>query len=187
MSGVFPDEALVEAVNDIGSIEWSGLAYRHTGRNRDPLSGQGAQVHGGRWNPPGRPTIYLAQPIDTCVLEFARMAEATGAAPTSLMRRGWQVHHVEIAGLSVLDLSAATSLHHVGLDLEDITDDDWTACQTVGEAAHFLSFAGVVAPSATGSGSVIAVFEDRIGPGQLKVLNSELLDEPTYLRYVDQR
>lgn len=186
MSDVFPGEALVEAVNDVGVIEWSGIAYRHTGRGRDPLSGDGARLNGGRWNSPGRPTIYLAQPIETCVLEFARMAEATGATPASLVRRGWHLHQVEVAGVSVLDLSTTTALRRVGLDPEDIADDDWTACQTVGEAAHFLSFAGVVAPSATGSGLVIAAFEDRIGAGQLKLRSSESLDEPTYLRYIDQ-
>lgn len=186
MSGTFPDEALVEAVNDLSATEWTGLAYRHTRQGRDPLSGAGARRHGGRWNPLGRPTIYLAQPVGTCVLEFARMAEATGAAPASLIRRGWQLHRVEVVGLPVLDLRSTESLHHVGLDVEDIGDDDWTACQTVGEAAHFLSYAGIVAPSATGSGLVVAAFEDRIEPGQLKVLGSELLDESTYRRYVDQ-
>jgi len=184
VTGSFPDDDLVEAVNELGAAEWTGIAHRHTRHGRDPLSGEGARRNGGRWNPVGRPTVYLAEPAETCVGEFRRMAEATGTYPESLIRRGWQLHRIDVTALRpVLDLRSADALRHVGLDLEDIGDDDVTACQAVGEAAHFLAFAGLVAPSATGSGVVIAVFEDRVQLGQLAVLGSEPLNVATYERY----
>lgn len=183
MTDIFPDDDLVEAVNELGSLEWTGLAYRHTRAGRDPLSGEGAAQNGGRWNPIGRPTIYLAQPVETCVGEFRRMTDATGVSPESLIRRGWELHRVEVASLPVLDVSQIDALQHTGLDLEDIADPDKTACQRVGEAAHFLGLAGIVAQSATGSGVVIAAFEDRIQRGQLSVLGTERLDGVVYERY----
>lgn len=100
------------------------------------------------------------------------MAETTGAAPEALLRRGRELHDVQVAGLAVLDLTADGALDHVGLTLEDIADDDWSACQAVGEAAHFLGMAGITAPSATRAGIVVAAFETLVAPGQLTVLQS---------------
>jgi len=62
----------------------------------------------------------------------------------------------------------------VGLNHTDL-DGPWDACQAVGAAAHFLRLAGVVAPSATGAGVVIAVFEPHVGPGQLAVESTEII------------
>ena len=96
--------------------------------------------------------------------EFVRMAETTGAAPEALLRRGRKLHDVEVTGLPVLDLTAHGALDHVGLRLDDIADDDWSACQAVGEAAHFLGVTGIVAPSATQVGIIVVAFETRVGP-----------------------
>jgi len=65
----------------------------------------------------------------------------------------------------------------VGLSVDDIADDDWTACQAVGQAAYFLGHDGLIAPSATGQGLVIAVFESRLAHGQLTVDDSHELTQ----------
>lgn len=79
----------------------------------------------------------------------------------------------------MLDLRDEESLDYVGLRMEDILDEEWTACQTVGHAA-FLDYGGIVAPSATGAGLVIAVFEARMKPGELTLRSTETLDAVTY-------
>jgi len=68
----------------------------------------------------------------------------------------------------------------------DIADDDWTACQAVGHAAYFLDMGGVVAPSATGYGIVIAVFEARVTPGQIVLSGTVVLDEATYFTALNE-
>jgi RES domain-containing protein len=37
--------------------------------HRDPLSGEGARTHGGRWNLKGFSTLYLAESLSLCALE----------------------------------------------------------------------------------------------------------------------
>ncbi|HUP69476.1 MAG TPA: RES domain-containing protein [Acidimicrobiales bacterium] len=176
-----PDEALVDRVNELGTSAWTGTAYRHTAVGRDPLSGEGARLNGARWNPPGRPTIYLAQPEKSCMAELARSAERGGFPLRALLRRGRELHTMDVQKL-LLDLRSAEALDHVGLTLDDVEDDDWGACQAIGEAAHFLAMAGVAAPSATGVGFVIAAFEDRVKAGQLTHRRTISLDKVTYER-----
>lgn len=116
--------------------------------------------------------MYLAQPEAACVAEFVRMAEAMGVAPDALLRRGRELHDIEVDGLPVLDLTKNGALDHVGLTLDDVDDDDWSACQAIGEAAHFLGMAGIAAPSATQVGLVVAAFETRVAAGQLTLTAS---------------
>lgn len=173
------DDRLVQLVDDLGSTAWSGTAYRHTTRRRDPLSGEGARRYGGRWNPPDSfPTVYLAQPLATCAAELERLAVAAATKVTSLLPR--DLHTIAVRDLPVLDLRDDAALRSVGLSIEDIRDDDWSACQNVGHAAYFLDMAGVIAPSATGAGVVIATFELRIKPGQVEHVTTTTLDEAAY-------
>lgn len=177
------DEGVVQTVNDLGTRIWSGTAYRSATSGRDPMSGAGARLMGGRWNPKGLfSTIYLAQPLATCAGEFDRTSEASGIDPMVRLRAAYELHTFECVDLELLDLRSEDDLQYVGLTLDDISDDDKTACQAVGHAAWFLEMDGVVAPSATGAGLVIALFENRLTPGQVRVTNSVPFDESAYAR-----
>lgn len=152
----------------MGFQPWTGLAFRHTAPGRNGLSGAGARIYGGRWNPPNLvSTIYLSQPRTACVAEFHRMAQGQARGPSSFLPR--TVHRINVTDLLVVDLTG-DGLGDVGLDINDIGADDRSPCQLVGEAAHFLGAAGVVAPSATGLGLTIAVFETRVR-GQLVIVD----------------
>lgn len=175
------DEDVVERVNELGGTAWSGRTYRYAKHGRDPLSGVGARMNGGRWNPRDVfPAIYLAQPRSTSLRELDRAAAASGIDPLVLLQTAYDLHNVDVAELRVLDLRDAAALNHVGLRIEDILDDDRTACQAVGHAAWFLDLEGVIAPSAAGAGLVVTAFEMRLRPGTLRVSASVPLDAVEY-------
>ena len=179
------DEDVVQRVNDLGPTPWSGTTYRFTSRGRDPRSGTGARLNGGRWNPRGVfATIYLAQPLAACFGELDRRAEAANLPVPALIAQGLELHTLAAHDLRVLDLRADTALNQVGLTTDDIADEDWTACQAVGHAADFLDYDGVLAPSASGVGLVVAAFESRLAPGQLEVEDTQLM---TLERYRQRR
>ncbi|NNM46949.1 RES family NAD+ phosphorylase [Knoellia koreensis] len=159
------DDELVQRVDQLGASAWSGTTYRYTTARRDPLSGAGARLNGGRWNPPDIfATIYLATPIETCLAELERLAVSQNNTAAELLRVPYKLHTVKVTNLAILDLRDASALAHVGIGEADIADDDWTACQAVGHAAWFLGLSGVLAPSASGAGHVLAAFETRTGP-----------------------
>jgi RES domain-containing protein len=164
---------LLEAIDRIGFHPWSGVTFRHTAPHRNGLSGAGARIFGGRWNPPGlASTLYLAEPRGTCVAEFLRMAQGQARGPQSFLPR--TVHQIVVTDLSILDLRG-DGMADVGLDASDLSSDDWRACQLVGEAAHFLGAAGLIAPSATGQGHTIAAFETRAS-GHLEIVAIEQIE-----------
>jgi RES domain-containing protein len=164
---------IVQAVDDLGPRPWSGTAYRHTSPRRNAFAGAGAAISGGRWNPPGISTVYLASPRETCLAELRRMADGQGRGPTSFLPRA--LHTLIVTDLIVLDLTAEGALAAVDLTHEDLSGP-WEPCQAVGAAAHFLRLGGVLAPSATGTGVVIAAFESHVSPGQLTLHGTELIE-----------
>lgn len=168
------DDDLVQRIDHLGHTTWTGTAYRYTASRRDPLSGAGARLFGGRWNPKDIfATIYLASPVEACAGEVERAALALGTVPEIMLKAPYLLHTVEAKSLRVLDLRGEPALAQVGLSMADILDDDWTACQTVGHAAWFLEIQGILVRSASGAGMVVAAFESHLTSGQLSVTQSQ--------------
>jgi RES domain-containing protein len=165
---------LLEALDDLGAVPWSGEAYRHTAPHYPAISGSGASAIGGRWNPTGVSTIYLATPIEACVAEFMRRAKGQARGVQSFLPR--DLHVISVHELQVVDLTVEDARKAVGIRLENIEGADRSACQEVGQAAHYLGFQGILAPSATHVGLVLACFERNIQRGQLTVRSTFPLD-----------
>lgn len=162
------NEQVVASVNALGPTPFSAVAYRYTTAHREPLSGEGARRNGGRWNPKDLfPTIYLAIPESTCMGEVQRAAQTNHLSVERMLSVPYVFHTIAIQGLRVLDLRSVEALNRLGLEPEDLLSGDWSACQTVGHAAWFLDFAGVLAPSAMGQGLTLAVFEHKAEPDQV--------------------
>jgi len=175
------DEGIVQRVNDLGSARWSGVTYRHVSEGRDPLAGAGALLFGGRWNPQGAfAAVYLAQPVTACMGELERLAHSNNVTVEDLLGAGRTLCTIAVHNLPVLDLRSDEALTQVGLERDDIDDEDRSACQAIGQAAHFLNFGGVLAPSASGRGLVLAAFENRVGPGHLRLSTAEPLTYKFY-------
>jgi RES domain-containing protein len=158
-----PSSHLVDAIDRLESIAYEGNLFRHVAAGRHPLSGAGARSQGGRWNPPQSfATLYLADRKATVEAEFRRMARRQGLDPSQFLPR--RIYGIEVELQAVVDLTRATSRPDVLSDLE-LSSDDLTITQAVGEAAQYLGREAILAPSAAGEGNVLAVFIDRLLPG----------------------
>ena len=73
----------------------------------------------------------------------------------------------------VLDLTDPTTLAGLGLDSAALTADDVTTARELGEAANYLGYEAILAPSATGSGQILAVLVmNRAASSELSVLDA---------------
>lgn len=159
-----PNPELVARVDGIQRSQFAGEAFRNHGPGYGPLDTGGSRIHGGRWNPKESfPVLYLGLSPETAVAEFYRLVERQGRHPSDLLPR--RLTTVDVALVRVLDLTVGGSAETLGLHLHELTAEDPSPCQAVGDAAHYLGFEAVKAPSATGTGEVLAVFWDKVLPG----------------------
>jgi RES domain-containing protein len=154
---------LYNAIDTLGGVAVKLQAYRQVSESRDCLSGEGARRFGGRWNPPASfPTIYTSLELATAIAELERLMQRQGRTLRDLLPR--RICEIDAVFSSVLDLRTSDSLAAVGLNLDLVRRNDLARCQTVGQAAHQLGFEGIVMPSASESGTNLAIFELNIRP-----------------------
>lgn len=167
-----PDPDLVERLDPLQRRALAAVTYRHVSRGRQPLSGEGARIQGGRWNPTESfPTLYAGLTEEVVTAEFRRLALRTGRSTEDFLPR--DLYRIDVTLQAVLDLTDPAVVRDLGVDAEDLTADDIGTCQAIGDAAHYLSIEAILAPSAAGSGSALAVYTDRLQPGS--VLEPHLL------------
>ena len=154
-----PDPDLVEKIDRLPRMPIATATYRHVTVGRPPLSGEGARIQGGRWNPPERfPTLYLALSKEVAVAEFQRMARLNGRALGDFLPR--ELYLIDVSLQVVVDLRSPGAVAALGMTTDELTGDDRRLTQALGDAAHYLSVEAILAPSAAGEGDVLAVFTD---------------------------
>jgi RES domain-containing protein len=99
-------------------VNFSGFAYRaHDPKWAfDPLSGEGASIHGGRFNPKGAQALYLATTMEGAVLE-ASHGFAYRFEPLTICT-------YEIEAIDLADATDGNFLAEVGVAPDDL-DSPW--------------------------------------------------------------
>ena len=82
---------------------------------RDPLSGYGAELHGGRFNPRGTPAIYASLSVATALREANQVGDLQ---PTLLVS-----YQADIANL--FDTRDEAELKRFGMDSAALADPSW--------------------------------------------------------------
>jgi RES domain-containing protein len=100
-------------------MRYRGLLYRALNpiHANDPLSGEGARRHGGRFNPRGMPALYTAQSVMTAIREANQIGTLQ---PTTLV-----AYEADIG--PIFDATDPAALAAQGLDPAYLAADDWRA------------------------------------------------------------
>jgi RES domain-containing protein len=156
---------------------FAGTLYRHQAPQYDPRSGEGARINGGRFNPPDSfPVLYLCETRPCAVAEFRRLARIHLVGIEGFLPRVLYQYELDLD--RVLDLTDADTREQLSISITELTDDDWSLCQTIGTESHASGDQAILAPSATGVDRVLAVFPELLGSGLHSIELSEEWNSP---------
>jgi RES domain-containing protein len=103
---------------------------------REPLSGRGAELHGGRFNPKGVPALYSSLTVLTALREAN---QAGSLQPTTLVS-----YDAEVDG--VFDTRDEATLAVEGIDAASLADNTWRdQMKAIGEARTQVFARGLIA------------------------------------------
>lgn len=143
---------------------FTGAAFRQQVAHFDPLSGEGARIHGGRFNAPESfPVLYLCSTPGCSAAEFIRATQHHPLGPAGFLPR--TLYRYEINLTAVLDLTDETTLAHLGLTFGALVEEDRTLTHQIGEVARQFGYQAVLNASATGVNEVLAVIIDNLRSG----------------------
>ena len=133
-----------------------------------PLSGEGARIRGGRFNPPNSfPVLYLCTTRPCTVAELNYLGDRLVIDVEGLLPR--VLYRYEVSLDRVLDLTSGETLEHLDVTTAQVLGADLGIPRQIGEAAHATGFQAIRAFSATGVDEVLAVFPELLGSGRLLV------------------
>lgn len=155
------EEALLNALEDRGSIAFSGAVFRYTFAGQPPLR---PNVRGARWNPPDVAALYMSLEEQTARAEIDYLVASQPIPPSA----GLLLARIEVTLERVVDLRDPVILEaSFRLDLASLPDDlsGYPPCQEVGGAAAFLGRSGVLVPSMRRSGATnLVIFTTNLRP-----------------------
>jgi len=142
-------------------VTYSGKLYRALNPvyAREPMSGRGAALYGGRFNPKGVPALYTS----TSVLTALREANQVGdLQPTTLV-----CYRAEIE--MVFDTTDRAALEAAGLDEVALADPAWRdQMKTTGQARTQRFASDLV--TAGYNGLLVRSFAKGAGPGDMNLV-----------------
>jgi RES domain-containing protein len=170
------DREILDALEAAPVEAFSGPVWRVTASGRDPLRGSSA---GGRWSPPGEfEVLYTSLERAGAVAEIGYRLSLEPVWPSRIAH---QVHRIAARTANSLRSADLASLEMLSVDTKRYTAFDYAATQAIASAAHFLSYDGLIVPSARSSALNLVLFLDYLDvAAALQVEAAEDVDWPAW-------
>ncbi len=162
--------ALLDAVDAFRREPFDAQVWRVAREGRDPLLGAPSQS---RWCNGAFDVLYTSLEHDGAAAEVHALLTLQPVFPS---RTRWFAHRVKVAAAQTLRLADLTTLARLGVDAARYAERDYSRTQEIADAAHFLGFDGLLAPSARWDCLNLVLFTDRVPPGQIETVESH--DDP---------
>ena len=163
------DNKLIDAIEAIDPVEFSGPVWRVVKEGRDPAQ---CSRSGGRWDDGTFDVLYTSE-TDKGAIEEMRFHLMRGQ-PIMPSQIKYKLHEIDLSLGRSLKLLNLDALANVGLDTSRYgqlsyseKDAEYPRSQDVAEVAHFLDFDGLVVPNARYACLNVIAFCDQIGPEAL--------------------
>lgn len=168
------DLALLDQIDAHTGIAFSGDVWRIVRADRDPLQGYPA---GGRWDPATFDVLYTALARDGALAEIYFHLSQQPVFPSKMQS---VLHRLRVRTRRTLRIADLAALETLGVSRERYASMAYERCQEIGDAAQFLGFDGILAPSARWQCQNLVLFLDRVNPEDLERIESDPVDWPAW-------
>jgi RES domain-containing protein len=163
---------ILDALDAIEPKPFEGEVWRIARKDREPL--RGSSTHG-RWSPNGEfEVLYTSLQRDGALAEIGHRLSLEPVWPSRIQH---QVHRIKVRTEKTLHLTDLAALQSLGVEIAKYQNFDYEVTQAITAAAYFLTFDGLLVPSARAPCNNLVIFLDRVTEfGQLEVLESKPID-----------
>lgn len=163
------DLKLLDTLDALDRTSIDENVWRVVRKSRDPLQGHPS---GARWDPGVFDVIYTSFEQDGAISEMYFHLSRQPVFPSKVR---FILYEIAVTTRSTLKFADLRELEPLGVEAEKYNNILYTQTQVIGDAAHFLGFDGIIAPSARWSCLNLTIFTDQLNPVNLDVKKSELI------------
>lgn len=161
------DLDLLDAIDAFKRKPFAQPVWRVAREGREPTLGAATSS---RWCDGTFDVLYTSLERDGALAEIHALLNSQPVFPSKI--RSF-VHKLAIDAKATLRLADLPILAKLGVDVERYRERDHTKTQAIAEAAYFLGFDGLVAPSARWDCLNAVLFTDRLAPGGITLVEKE--------------
>jgi RES domain-containing protein len=162
------DIELLDAIDAFKKEPFSQPVWRITRAGYDPLLGN---VSNSRWCNGTFDVIYTSLEREGALAEIYALLSMQPVFPSKDQRF---VHKLIVRANETLRIADVQMLAKLGVDISRYSTRDYVRTQEIADAAYFLGFDGLIAPSARYKGLNAMVFTDKLTPNQIEIIESDV-------------
>jgi hypothetical protein len=155
------DPDLLDALDALAREPFVGKVWRVTREGRDPVQGAPSMS---RWCEGSFDVLYTSLERDGAIAEIHAFLSAQPVFPS---RPRWFCHGLQVRARRTLRLADMAALAALGIDTARFRERSYGRTQEIAEAAHFLEFDGLIAPSARRDCQNLMLFTGKLEEGDV--------------------
>ncbi len=175
------DHQLLDTLDAVDRTPFEQSVWRVVREGRDPVQGHAS---GGRWDPGTFDVLYTSCDPDGAVAEMHFHLSGQPVFPSTV---SYRLHELSAAAQRTLQLADMRVLARLGVEESRYSEILYGRPQEIGDAAYFLGFDVIIAPSARWACLNAVLFVDRIAPDRLEPVKSTKVDWERWRRRVARR
>jgi len=164
------DIALLDALDAHAGVSFQGDVWRIVRQERDVLQGYPSRAH---WDPGTFDVLYSSMAREGALEEIHFHLSRQPVFPSKIQS---VLHQITVQTRRTLKLADLAAVAALGVTPELFTTLDYSRTQEIADAADFLGFDGVIAPSARWPCQNLVFFMDKFSPGDFSIVASEPVD-----------
>jgi hypothetical protein len=156
------DLQLLDAVDALVREPFEGSVWRVTREGRLPTFGSPSKS---RWCTGQFDVLYTSLKKDGAIAEINAFLMLQPVFPSKMQ---WYCHELRVRSTKTLRLADLPTLERLGVDTAHYNARNYDQTQGIADAAFFLGFDGLIAPSARWASNNLVLFTDRIPPQNIE-------------------